>query len=89
MQRGRAVKSAIEKCIIFGNAIIPLFFCNPSMMMFAALSGCIKNGILNKFLSVKGVLTNPGQITFTLMLSALSAPLKASPHAFTKFFEEE
>ena len=83
MHAGNALISHAANAIGSGNAIIALFLRIPLMIILAAFSGCIKNGILNTFLSVSGVLIKPGQITFTLMPCGFNHPRKASPHALT------
>ena len=40
-------------------------------MIFAAFGGCIKNGMLNSFLSVIAVFTKPGLTVMTLIFMLL------------------
>lgn len=55
-----------------GKLISKLFRFNPLAISFAASSGFIMNGILKLFLSVKGVLTKPGDISFMSIFSFAS-----------------
>ena len=53
------------------------------MMMRAALSASMRNGIGHVLRSVMRERTNPGQMTDTQMRSLFSMALRDSPHVFT------
>ncbi len=61
-----------------GNWIIRFSFSIPLMIIFAAFSALIKNGIGNLFFSVIGVSTNPGLTVITSMLNGFNSTLKFS-----------
>ena len=84
IQAGIALINQAPNAIGKGKAIIALFFLRPFWIIFAAFSGCIKNGILKTLTSVNGVLINPGQTTLTFTFSDFNQPRRASPHALTQ-----
>ena len=64
-QYGKRPTNPHKAYICHGNTMRPLLAASPLAMRTAESSGDIKNGIGNGFLSVSGVLINPGHTTFT------------------------